>query len=64
MDKCKTIRVWWCDEFQSWGVSWYDNDDMPVGESEWYYSKVNAVDMARAYRDSGRCEKLEIGTRR
>lgn len=64
IDKCKTIQVWFCDEFQSWAVSWYDDEDMPVGESEWYHRKADAVDMAKAYRDSGRCEKLEIGTRR
>ena len=70
MDKCIKIRVWWCREFNSWGVTWYGipgcygADDMQIGDSEWYYSKKDAVDMAKAYRDSGRCETLEIGTRR
>ena len=70
MDKCIKIRVWWCRELNSSGVTWnalpgcYGADDMQIGDSEWYYSKKDAVDMAKAYRDSDRCETLEIGTRR
>ena len=70
IEKCIKIRVWWCQEWMSWGVTWYGipdcygAEDMQIGESEWYASKSEAVDMARAYRDSGRCETLEIGTRR
>lgn len=60
MEKCNKILVWFCQEWKSWGVSWYDEEGNTVGESEWYYTKAEAVDMARAYRDSGRCEVLEI----
>lgn len=70
MDKCIKIRVWWDAWKNMWGVTWYGipdcygADDMQIGKTEWYARKADAVNMARAYRDSDRCEKLEIGTRR
>lgn len=63
IDKCHTIRVWWCKEWQSWGVSWQDAEGNQLGDSEWYHLKRDAVDMARAYRDSDRCHNLVIQTR-
>lgn len=63
MDKCKIIHVWFCPEWRSWAVTWEDADGNQLGESEWYHSKADAVDMARAYRDSGRCDRLQISTR-
>ena len=54
----------------SWGITWYGipdcygAEDMQIGETEWYHRKADAVDMARAYHDIGRCEELEIGTRK
>lgn len=60
MEKCKKIIVWFCEDWKSWGVSWYDSEENLVGESDWYHTKSEAVDMARAYKDSGRCEFIEI----
>ncbi len=63
MDKCNTIRVWFCPEWKSWAITWEDAEGNQLDDSEWFYTKAEAVDMARAYRDSDRCERLQIGTR-
>ena len=60
IDTCHTIRVWFCPEFKSWAVTWMDADGNQLDESEWYFTKAEAVDMAQAYRDSDRCEFLNI----
>ena len=60
MENCKKINVWFCEEWKSWAVTWYDAEGNQVDESEWFHTKAEAVDMAKAYRDSGRCEVLEI----
>lgn len=63
MEKCNKISVWFCNEWKSWGVTWYDSEENQLGDSEWFHTKAAAVDMAIAYKDSDRCEVLEINKR-
>ena len=50
-------------EHDCWYVTAYDGSDDQVGDSETEYRKVDAVDLARAYLDSDRCEAIFIYTK-
>ena len=64
IDKCHTIKVWFeRDEYRLWAVTWKDKEGNQLGESELYSTKAEAVDMAKAYFHSGRCDILQIFTK-
>ena len=46
-----------------WYVTAYDENHNQVGDSETDYRKVDAVDLARAYLSSDRCDAVHIFTK-
>jgi hypothetical protein len=50
-------------EHNCWYVTAYDGNDNQVGNSDTEYRKVDAIDMARAYLHSDRCEAIFIYTK-
>ena len=63
IDKCHTISVTWDTSEQLWAVTWHDITGTSLDTAEFYETKEDAVDMARAYRDSDRCHHLIIQKR-
>jgi len=64
IERCHHINVWFeSDEWKLWAVTWLDKEGNQLGESEWYSTKADAVNMAKAYFHSGRCDILQIFTK-
>ena len=57
------ITINHCDVWNGWLVIAYDENGDQVGESEFAYLKVDAIDIARAYLDSDRCDAIHIFTK-
>lgn len=60
IEKCHTITVSWDTTEQLWAVTWKDSNGASLDIAEFYETKQDAIDMARAYRDSDRCTHLSI----
>lgn len=58
-----TTEVWYCEEYSTWVITPYDANGGIAGDSEYQYRKVDAVDSAQAYLDSGRCEVVLVYTK-
>ena len=50
-------------EHDCWYVTAYDANDNQVGDSDTEYRKADAINTARAYLDSDRCEAIFIYTK-
>ena len=50
-------------EWDCWLVTAYDGNGDQVGDSETEYRKVDAVDLARAYLQSDRCDAIHVFTK-
>tara|TARA_R110000772_G_scaffold116878_3_gene222094 strand:- start:1095 stop:1325 length:231 start_codon:yes stop_codon:yes gene_type:complete len=62
-DRWEVSEVWFCAEEQSWVVTAYDYDGNIVGESDYSYLKVDAIDTAEMYLQSDRCGAVKIFTK-
>jgi len=62
LDRWFSTEVWYCDQegWNVWVVSHKDKYDDCIGESEYYHLKSDAVDMARAYLHSDRCQRMVV----
>lgn len=47
-------------EWDCWLITAYDENDDQVGDSEYEYRKVDAIDTAKAYLDSDRCDEIHV----
>lgn len=62
IERCHHINVWFEGNW-IWAVTWLDKEGNQLGKSERYATKAEAVDMAKAYFHSGRCDILQIFTK-
>ena len=62
-DRWVNTIVHWSADWDCWMVTAYDKDGNQVGESDTEYRKVDAIDTAKAYLDSDRCDAVHIHTR-
>jgi len=53
-------EVWYSSEWGVWATTAYDSDGNQIGDSEYDWLKFDAEDSARAYLDSGRCERVRV----
>lgn len=58
--KAHTVRVWFCDEWNTWCVSSYDVENNPVLESEYTYLKADAARLAKLRQQNGDCSVVVI----
>lgn len=63
MTNWATTEVFYNDDWSSWGVQALDGRSVQIGDAEWFYRKSDAVDTARAYLDSDRCELVIVFTK-
>lgn len=50
-------------EHDCWYVTAYDGEGNQVGDSDTEYRKVDAIDTARAYLHSDRCDAVHVYTK-
>ena len=62
VDSWFVTEVWYCDQegWNTWMITCKDDQGDCLGESEYCYHKADAVDMAKAYLDSGRCKFIVV----
>ena len=62
IDSWFVTEVWYCDVkgWETWMITAKDHQGDCVCDSECYHHKADAVDMARAYLDSGRCKFMVV----
>lgn len=51
-------------EWKVWATTAYDREGNQVGESEFDHRKVDAEETAFAYLDSGRCNIVQVKSKR
>ena len=59
-DTWEITEVWYDEKWVAWMITAYDYEGNQVGDSEYEYGKFDAEDTARAYLDSGRCDRIRI----
>ena len=62
-DRWAYTNVHHSSEWDCWLVTAYDGNGDQVGDSETEYRKVDAIDTARAYLQSDRCDAVHIFTK-
>ena len=60
IDQWTTTHVWYSPDWDVWMVTAFTPRGHQIGESDTYTLKDDAVDMAKAYLDSDRCESVEV----
>lgn len=62
IDKWFITEVWYCDQegWETWMVTTKNEEGDCLGESEYFHRKADAVDLAKAYLDSGRCRFILV----
>lgn len=63
MTNWATTEVFYNEEWSSWGVQALDDCSIQIGSVEWFCRKSDAVDTAKAYLDSDRCELVIVFTK-
>ena len=62
-DTWNVTEVHYSSEWQVWMVTAYTSEGAQVGDSETYTFKEDAVHTAQGYKDSDRCDRVEVYTK-
>lgn len=62
IDSWFITEVWYCDQegWNTWMVTTKNEEGDCLGASEYFHRKSDAVDLAKAYLDSGRCRFMAV----